>query len=783
LTVSTSVAATLPEAAVPIFAGFDKTFTATAYGAPPLTYQWFLGTTAISGATDSTYTLPTSLAAGAYSLSVAVSNATSSAQPTVQLTVAPITTFAAALLPLNPVSYWPLSETSGTTAYDYFGNNDGTYTGGYALAQAGLPGPGFGSTNYSVAFDGSSGYVDIPVGNLNITNSITIMIMMQSSGYPANFESMFDHTDEGWRLSLDQTGFGHFAEGNGGGDSDSTGSTDISDSNWHLITGVYNAANSNVDLYVDGLFVTGHQNGTPPTGSQDDVWIAGAADYAAAPGRYFAGNLADAVVIPSALDALQVQEIYYAADFPPTVSVTNATIDGDLNGTVTLTAMTNGTPPLSMQWYSLNGSTGQINAVAGQTNLTLTLTDLQGAQNGLEYFISASNLFGAANNSNSPTTLTVESGAPTIAVDVSPLSFLAALGSQQTLDVTVYGTAPLVYQWYQNGEAVAGATTNSFTFTTLAGTNTYYVVVTNTVGPATSSTATVTSAPANSSGFYNPADWTINTDASFTTQPNITGQVFYGTDGGGSEGVTAWYNTPVYINGFTATFTYQDVGGSIGNNADGTSFDLQESGPTYVNGGGGSLAISGLSPSADWEFNLYSSTPPHVIGIYYNTDGNTGTYEPSGTVNVSSGDPINVTIQYSPGGAVQETLVDAVTKDSFVTNYNIGDLTALLGSSYAYMGFSSADGGVSSVQTVSNLVFISIPPALGPVLSIAKGPSDTVLITWPSSTATAYVLQQSSSLSGPWANVTATPTQVGDNYQISFTATPSDQFFRLESPQ
>ena len=51
--------------------------------------------------------------------------------------------------------------------------------------------------------------------------------------------------------------------------------------------------------------------------------------------------------------------------------------------------------------------------------------------------------------------------------------------------------------------------------------------------------------------------------------------------------------------------------------------------------------------------------------------------------------------------------MDTVTAQSYTTNYNIGDLTALLGSDYAYIGFSSADGGVASVQTVSDFAYQS----------------------------------------------------------------------------
>jgi len=202
--------------------------------------------------------------------------------------------------------------------------------------------------------------------------------------------------------------------------------------------------------------------------------------------------------------------------------------------------------------------------------------------------------------------------------------------------------------------------------------------------------------------FNNGANWTIN--QSGLSSANITANVFHGTDGNGNEAVSAWYDDPVYIDGFTAHFTYQDVGGSPGNNADGLSFDLQEYGPTFLGSAGGSLSVDGLSPSANWEFNLYS---PNGIGAIFHTDGQAYGYYGTGSVDVSSGDPIQVTIVYTPGGLVQETLVDTETSDSFVTNYNIGDLVLLLGNSLATIGFTAADGGASSVQTVSNFSFIS----------------------------------------------------------------------------
>ncbi len=41
-------------------------------------------------------------------------------------------------------------------------------------------------------------------------------------------------------------------------------------------------------------------------------------------------------------------------------------------------------------------------------------------------------------------------------------------GSTATLTVTATGTAPLVYQWLENGASIAGATSSSYTTPVLA---------------------------------------------------------------------------------------------------------------------------------------------------------------------------------------------------------------------------------------------------------------------------------------------------------------------------
>jgi hypothetical protein len=68
------------------------------------------------------------------------------------------------------------------------------------------------------------------------------------------------------------------------------------------------------------------------------------------------------------------------------------------------------------------------------------------------------------------------------------------VGSSTTFTVVATGTAPLTYQWRKNGTAISGATSASFTLSsvTAADAATYTVAVTNSAGTATSNGAVLT---------------------------------------------------------------------------------------------------------------------------------------------------------------------------------------------------------------------------------------------------------------------------------------------------
>ncbi len=79
-------------------------------------------------------------------------------------------------------------------------------------------------------------------------------------------------------------------------------------------------------------------------------------------------------------------------------------------------------------------------------------------------------------------------------IALHPQSQTVAQGSNVTFTVTANGTAPLAYQWRFGSTNIAGATTNSYTRMNAqpADAGSYCVVVTNSAGSVTSSTATLT---------------------------------------------------------------------------------------------------------------------------------------------------------------------------------------------------------------------------------------------------------------------------------------------------
>ncbi|MDB6122655.1 MAG: Legume lectin beta domain protein [Pedosphaera sp.] len=362
-------------------------------------------------------------------------------------------------------------------------------------------------------------------------------------------------------------------------------------------------------------------------------------------------------------------------------------------------------------------------------------------------------------------------GAPQILLDVAPLSQTYPSGLPLTYSVYVTGTQPITYQWKFNGTNltdnghISGAHSNVLTiaqvFASDAGT--YQLFMTNSAGNNAGAVATLA---VSRIVLNNGGGWTQNGGAV------ISNNVLTLIDGQGNEARSSFLNYPQYIGAFRASFTYQDVGGG---GADGATFVLQNSaaGPSALGAGGGGLGYGGITPSAALEFNIYG---PNTPGIALRSNGATGApYSPTTPVNIASGDPIGVNLNYD-GATLSLTLTDAVTGLSFSTNY-IANLPSIVGTNTAYVGITGASGGVASTQIISNFSFVSLPR-----LSVQTTGTNTFVFSWLAS-AGGFVLQQNTAVdTASWVKVTSPVTLIDGQNQVVVPITGGNRFYRLSLP-
>jgi hypothetical protein len=155
----------------------------------------------------------------------------------------------------------------------------------------------------------------------------------------------------------------------------------------------------------------------------------------------------------------------------------------DSGATISLSAGAIGIPPLAYQWYA-NGA-----PIAGATDSTYTKVSAAGTDTG-SYTLVASNAYGLATSVVAQVTVLL---APTLVRDL-PTAATNYLTLNEHLEVVAGGQEPLSYQWYKGSSPVAGATTTALSLTNLqaAAAASYYVVITNSLGRATSSVAALT---------------------------------------------------------------------------------------------------------------------------------------------------------------------------------------------------------------------------------------------------------------------------------------------------
>jgi len=224
----------------------------------------------------------------------------------------------------SPISFWRLDETTGPTALDSVGANNGTYTG---TVMYGVTGALTNDSDSAVEFDGSSGYVAVPYSAaLNPQGAFSVELWVRpnsvpnSSGTPCPISSaQFSGNRSGWQIRERDTGwqFVLYTHSSSTVANDGLANTAHggvpSTTSWTHLVGVYDGTNTY--LYVNGAAFSASSSGYVAN-YNDGVNAAGPLTIGARSSldNYFSGRVDEAVVYNRALSAAEVQS--HLADRP-----------------------------------------------------------------------------------------------------------------------------------------------------------------------------------------------------------------------------------------------------------------------------------------------------------------------------------------------------------------------------------------------------------------------------------------------------------------------------------
>jgi len=192
-----------------------------------------------------------------------------------------------------------------------------------------------------------------------------------------------------------------------------------------------------------------------------------------------AGNYT--VVVTNAAGSVTSAVATLTVYVPPTIATQPANQTVNQGQNASFSVVPGGSAPFSYQW-NFNGA-----PLAGASNSSLLLTNVQASRAG-NYNVVVTNPAGSVTSQVATLTVNVP---PTITTQ--PQSQFVIQGQPLTLSVIATGTTPFTYNWYFNGShAGPNNATWSFGSVNTGNAGSYYVVVGNSAGSATSAVAVVT---------------------------------------------------------------------------------------------------------------------------------------------------------------------------------------------------------------------------------------------------------------------------------------------------
>lgn len=301
----------------------------------------------------------------------------------------------------------------------------------------------------------------------------------------------------------------------------------------HEVPTVSVSANSSEGALTSSVTLTAAASGQ---GTLSYQWYEGSSAIQGATSSTYTANLTDSTgtthtyhVVVSDVYGQSVTSdnvTYTTVSFPTISTVSASPNDGALQSSVTLTVVASGASPLTYQWYE--GSS----ILSGKTSDVVTVNVSDSAATLHTYKVIVKDKYGQAVTS-SDVTYTTHSF-PTVTVTISATE--GALASSVT--VSSSGSSGVTYQWYENDSPISGATQSSYTanLNDSTGTaHTYKVNVTDIYGQTTTSnqvTYTTYNVPVISAVSANPTEGALTSTVGLSvvaSGSNLTYQWYEGS--------------------------------------------------------------------------------------------------------------------------------------------------------------------------------------------------------------------------------------------------------------
>ncbi|MDP1833154.1 MAG: immunoglobulin domain-containing protein [Geothrix sp.] len=721
----TSSAAVLTVQAAPVFitqpaggtvtAGTAVTFTAAATGNPAPAYQWYKGTTLLTGQTAATLTIPSATLADAGSYTVTATNTVGSVTSSAAVLVvnqAPIFTTQPASQTI--VSGQPVTFSVTATGFPvptYQWNKNGTAVSGqtnssYTIAAVAPADAG----SYTVDVTNTLGTVTSNAAVLTVTVPPTITTQPTSQTVLAPAAATFSVVATGTPTPTYQWKKNGTNITGATAASYTTLATSLADQGASFTVVVTNSAGTVTSsaalltvneapaittqplsqTIVSGSPVTfsvtatgfpvptyqWNKNGTAVSGQTGSSYTIAAV--APADAGSYTVDVTNAIATATSAAAVLTVTV------PPAITTQPATQTVTAPATATFTVVATGTPAPTYQWQK------NLTPIAGATSASYTTLATSLADNQASYTVVVTNGVGSPVTSNAAI-LTVQV-APAITSHPSNQSVI--VGQTATFSVTATGNPAPTYQWRKGGLDIGGATLATYTTpVTVIGDDgsSFDVVVSNGIGsPATSLAAILSVAPAPVTPVFltQPVSQTIVSGSSvtFTSSTSGTPTPTYqwkkdGTNipGATSSSFTIVAVTPADAANYTVVATNTE-GSATSNVATLTVnyapvITVQPASQTVSQGTNVtfSVAANAVPPVTGYQWRFYGSNIVGATGSSYTQNnvntGNTGNYDVVVTNSIGSTTSsvaiLTVILNHSVSGQV--TLVNTMTGVQGVT--------------------------------------------------------------------------------------------------------------------